>query len=168
MKKKLFIVWIIFIGILTACELSNNPTSKVEELLSKYQMYDQEISTSTSYLELTDGTPLDNNLQERYEKLIKKQYKNLSYEVKEEKIDGNNAVITVQIEVMDYLSVFQKYDQNNYEESDYYEKIVDDLEEVKDKVTYTIDFNVIKDQKGNWKVSELGQEENAKLLGMYS
>ena len=165
MKKKIIIIASIFICILTGCQLSNNPTSKVEELLSKYQMLDKDISIL--YLNLSNDNSIDTSLQERYEKLIKNQYKNLSYEIKEEKIDGENATVTVQIEVLDYKSVFEKYEKTDYSTQEYHKKILDELEKVKGKITYTIDFAVTKDDKGNWNNEPVGEEEREKLLGMY-
>ena len=41
------------------------------------------------------------------------------------------------------------------------------LEKIKDKVKYTIDFEVIKDKNGNWKLSSLSNETIKKIQGMY-
>ena len=164
MKKKIIIIVSIFICILTGCQLSNNPTSKVEELLGKYQMLDKDISIS--HLNLSNDNSIDTSLQERYEKLIKNQYKNLTYEIKEEKIDGDSATVTVQIEVLDYKSVLEKYEKTDYSTQEYHKKILDELEKVKDKITYTIDFVVTKDKKGDWNTEPLGEKEREKLLGI--
>ena len=78
--KKIILVLLVTIITLTGCELNNNPNSKVEELLGKYQMLDDSINV-TSY-PISNSTNLDNDTEEEYRKIIEKQYKNLSYEIK--------------------------------------------------------------------------------------
>ena len=41
------------------------------------------------------------------------------------------------------------------------------VEKAKDKVTYTIEFDVIKDKDGNWKLTSLDNETIKKIQGMY-
>ena len=110
---------------------------------------------------------LDDNLNNRYEKLIKKQYKNMSYEIKDEKIDGDVAVITTEIKVMDYKSVYQRYINSDYNTDDIDKVIIDELEKVSYKITYTIDFNLTRDEDGVWIVDDLTTEQTNKLLGIY-
>ena len=90
----------------------------------------------------------------------------MSYEIKEESIDGDGATVTVEIEVMDYQKVIDKYDNNDYTLDEYHKSVLEDLEKSKDKVVYTLDINVIKDDKGNWSVVALNELERRKLLGM--
>ncbi|MCI6266455.1 MAG: hypothetical protein MR598_06410 [Erysipelotrichaceae bacterium] len=164
MRKKFLTLTFLLIIILTGCELSNNPTSKVEEQLSKYQMLDKDITIS--YTDLSNDVDMDNETKQRYEKLIKKQYQNLSYEIKEETIDGDTAVVVVQIEVVDYQKIIEKYDQTTYSKEEYHDKVLTDLEKATEKVTYTINFTTNKDEKGNWQVVPLTTIERQKLLGM--
>lgn len=165
MKKKIINTALIMIVIfLTGCAINNNPTSKVEELLSKYQMLDKDISTS--YTLLTTDTKISQDLKEEYQKLIKKQYQNLSYEIKEETIDGDTATITTQIKVIDYKSTIDKYLKTDYTNEDYHKKIIESLKNIKETITYTIDFTVTKDTNGNWKADELDTIQKEKLLGM--
>lgn len=164
-KNVVLMIVIIIVCFLTGCDLGNTPTSRVEELLGNYQRLDQNIDIS--YLQLTDNQNLDQEMKNRYEKLIRKQYQNLSYEVKEEKIDGEQAVVTVQVEVMDYKSTFLKYQKNNYKEIEYDQLILDDLEKVKEKITYTIEFEVTKNSSDKWEVDSLSSVEKEKLLGIY-
>ena len=164
MKKIIFISVIILIT-LTACDLNNNPNSKVEELLGKYQMFDKTINITTS--RISGSTNLDNDTEEKYKDIIKKQYKNLSYELKEEKIDGDTATVTAEIEVLDYKSVLDKYQKENYNETDYHDKVTKGLKEVKEKTVYTVEFTLAKDKNGNWSVDPLTDEIESKLLGIY-
>ena len=97
--KKILIIILFFI-ILTGCELNNNPTSKVEELLGNYQGLNKSINYN--YIELSKEAGLNQELIDKYESLLKKQYRNMVYEIKEEKIDGNKATVTTEIEGIDY------------------------------------------------------------------
>ena len=168
MKKiiSMFILLLLLVG----CSLSNTPNSKVEELLSKYQMLDSDIKEGIDTV--IDEESLTSEQKERYRKLIEKQYKNLTYEIKDEKIDGNTAVITTEIEVMDYKKIVNETNdsylgRNDYTVEEYNNTKLNNLEASKDKVTYTIDFEVIRDNNGNWKLSALNNEVIKKIQGMY-
>lgn len=164
MEKKLMILIIIFIGVIMGCQLNNTPTSKVEELLGNYQMLDESIIVS--YVQLSNDEKIDSKYQERYRKVIEKQYRNMTYEIKDEKIDGNKAIVTTQIEVLNYKDVLQKNLSNLSNDSAYHENILNQLEKVKDKVTYTIDFQVVKNDKGEWNLDPLDDIQKEKLLGI--
>lgn len=150
---------------LVGCTLGNTPTARVEDLLSKYQMLDKSITIS--YTSLTTDTNLSQDTINRYEDAIEKQYRDLSYEVKEEVIDGNTATVTIQIEVMNYKAAIDKYDKNDYETAKYHELVLDSIESTKEMVTYTLDITLTKDDNDNWNVDDLTTENRNKLLGIY-
>ena len=169
--KKIILLGVTIITLLTilvGCSLSNTPTSKVEELFSKYQRLDTDISDEIDTLLSTET--LTNDQKDRYIKLIENQYRNLTYEIKDEKIDGDIAVVTTQIEVLDYRKAISELNTevgNDYDILEYNNKKLDKLEEVKDKVAYTIEINVVKDDDGNWKLSNLSSNDIKKIQGMY-
>ena len=168
MKKILSIF--IFLVLLVGCSLSNSPTSKVEDLLSKYQRLDSDIKSGIE--EVLNKETLTEKQKDRYRALIEKQYKNLTYQIKDEKIDGDIATITTEIEVMDYRMAINEtttyYEKNkDYTIEEYNNTKLDNLEKVKDKVTYTIDFIVNKDANGNWVLAPLSNETIKKIQGMY-
>ena len=167
--KKIISIF-IFLLLLVGCSLSNTPTSQVEDLLSKYQKLDNDIKAGID--DVLEGETLTSEQKDRYRKLIEKQYKNLTYEVKDEKTDGNIATITTEIEVLDYKKIVNETNnsyqgRDDYTVEDYNNAKLDALEKTKDKVTYTIDFIVIKDDNGNWKLSSLDNETIKKIQGMY-
>lgn len=168
MKKILSIF--IFLLLLVGCSLSNTPTSKVEELLGKYQGLDSDIKSGID--DVLENESLTLEQKSRYRNLIEKQYKNLTYQIKNEKIDGDTAVITTEIEVMDYKKVINEttnyyLNKDNYTVEDYNNTKLDNLEKVKEKVIYTIDFEVKKDNNGNWILSSLDNDTIKKIQGMY-
>lgn len=160
----------IFLILLVGCSLSNSPTSLVEELLSKYQRFDSDIESGISNV-LADEN-LTSTQKERYKKLLENQYRNLSYEIKDERIDGEEATISTEIKVINYKKAINdtyNYYQgkNDYTLEEYNDTKLDNLEKEKEKVTYTIDFDVKKDKDGNWKISSLSNETIKKIQGMY-
>lgn len=134
--KKIISIF-IFLLLLVGCSLSNTPTSKVEDLLIKYQTLDKDISSGID--DILKEENLTESQKDRYRKLIEKQYKNLSYEVKDEVIDGDTATITVEIEVFDYKKSFNKVN-NSYQENkdytleEYNDEKLKELENTKEKV----------------------------------
>lgn len=153
---------------LVGCSLANTPSSKVEDLMSKYQRLDADISNGIDDILASETFTLEQ--KERYRKLISDQYKNLTYEIKDEKIDGDLAVVTIQIEVLDYRKAISELNtdlNNNYDVLEYNNKKLDKLEKVKDKVSYTLSINVLKDNNGNWNIADLTDVDIKKIQGMY-
>ena len=167
--KKIILVF-TFLLLLVGCSLSNSPTSKVEDLLTKYQTLDKDITENIN--DVVSKETLTEDQVERYKSLIEKQYRNLTYEVKDERYDGNNATITVEIEVLDYKKAINEVSASYLQRDDYTVEEYNDtklaaLEQVKEKVLYTIDFDVNKDTNGNWRLANLNNETIKKILGMY-
>lgn len=178
MKKILLFILSIFL--LTGCDtLMNTPTKRVENLLSKYQTQDEEVLTQLDDT-LRDETLLNNEQKDRYRNLMTKQYKNLAYTVKNETIDGKTAVVEVEIEVYDYnkaITFAEDYLLNNASEfqddigqvnnTQYNDYKITQMEGVKDKVTYTINFTLSKvDDK--WLIDDLTETERMKIHGLYA
>ena len=166
MKKKIIILGITIL-LLIGCSMSNNPTSKVEDLLSKYQRIDNDISNGIN--NVLEEQNLTDNHKERYRKLLEDQYKNMSYEIKEETIDGNNATVIVEIEVLDYKSSINdlSFDSSIYTKESFDEEKLTRLENTKNKVTYTLELSLTKDKEGTWKLNALTNEQIKKIQGMY-
>lgn len=117
MKKILITTLALFL--LAGCtDMMNTPTKRVEEFLGKYQTMDKEVLTQLSDILEQEGTMTEDQRKE-YENLMKKQYQNLSYKIKDETVDGDAATVEVEIEVFDYHSAIEKaetYVENNKDE----------------------------------------------------
>lgn len=159
-----FILPCLIIFILVGCDLNNTPTSKVEEKLSNYQMLDSSIDVNEKISFFANGDNLTDVQIEKYRKIIEKQYKTMSYNIKNETIDGDSAVVEVQIEVLDYTTVIERLD-NDIEK--YHNDRINKLNDVKDKITYTIEFSVTKNVDGDWKLDDLSSVYEQKILGIY-
>lgn len=168
MKKKLLLFALPILFLLVGCTMSNTPTSKVENLFSKYQTLDTDIDTGISGV--LDEQNISNAQKERYRDILEKQYKNLTYQIKDEVVDGNTATVTVEIEVIDYKKAINDlvFDANIYTKETYDEEKLNRLEQAKDKVKYTIELTVTKtDDNDEWKLNALTNEDIKKIQGMY-
>ena len=147
--------------------MGNSPTSRVEDLFTKYQKLDEDISMGID--NVVNQQDLTKEHKERYRKLLERQYKNLSYEIKDELIDGDNATVLVEIEVVDYKKAISDltFDSDSYTKESYDEEKLGRLEKAQDKVKYTLEVKVKKDNDGNWKVEALTPEQIKKIQGMY-
>ena len=151
--------------IISGCAIANTPTAKVEDYLSKYQKLDTDISIN--YQQLSLDEELTQEQKHLYQELIKKQYKNLSYEVKEETIDGKTASVITQIQVYDYKEILNKYNKDDYDDiKQYHDILTKSLNNQKDKITYTVTIELNKNDKDEWKVIGLNEDERKKLLGI--
>lgn len=177
--KKILIVFSVLL--FTGCgmlDISNTPTKKVEEYLNKFQILDKDVLDELDSV-IDSKTKLNDANKEEYRKLIKKQYKDLQYSIKEERIDGDEAVVTAEIIVTDFTKIINEtevykrghieefYNEEIYNDNLYKKYLLDKLKEAKDKVTYTIDFTVHK-SNGKWKLDSINNIVEDKILGIYN
>ena len=166
MMKKRIILFISLIFVLVGCAISNTPTSKVEELFNKYQTVDDDISLGID--NVIEEQNLSDDHKTRYRKLLEDQYKNLSYEIKDELIDGDNATVLVEIEVTDYKRAIGDltFDSSIYTKDSYDEERLNRLEKARYKVKYTLEIKLNKD-RDEWKVEALTNDQIKKIQGMF-
>ena len=159
--------------------MMNTPTKQVEEFLSKYQTMDKKVMDQLDEVIDSAGT-MTKEQKEKYRDLMKKQYKNLSYKIKEDTEDGDEATVEVEIEVYDYATAIknaESYLLTHKEEFLDEEEEVDDekfmdyklseIDNVKDKVKYTLHFVLEKKDK-EWEVEDITDIDRQKLHGLYS
>lgn len=180
MKK---IVLLISILILTACSFSiddidNTPTKQVEKYLNSYQSLDKGV---ISDLDIVVERETNFNLEQknRYRNLMKKNFQNMSYTIKEETVNGDSAEVDVEISVYDYYKVNKQADnyllENKdefikdgvYDEEKFIDYKLDKMSKNTDKVKYTIYFNLSKDNNGDWRLDEVSEADEEKILGIY-
>ena len=120
--KKLFIVLLLSLFIVTGCGNSMTPTGAVEDYLGKYQSMDSEVLAQLDSVVSNDTTMSDDQKKE-YKALMEKQYQYLSYKVTNEEIIGDTATVDVEIEVFDYASSIRKSSQYYQDNRDMFEEV---------------------------------------------
>ena len=147
--------------------MANTPTSKVEALFNKYQTLDKDIATGIE--DVLNEQNLSEAHKERYRDILEKQYKNLTYQIKEEVIDGETATVTTQIEVTDFKNAITDlyFDSAIYTKETYDEEKLNRLEKAKNKIAYTLELKLTKKSDGEWELNALTNEDIKKIQGMY-
>ena len=189
--KRLIIVLSLFVLFVTGCgNTMNTPTGKVEEFLGKYQSMDSEVLTQLDKV-ISNDTTMNDQQKKDYQSLMEKQYQNLSYKIKEEDIDGDEANVLVEIEVFDYANSIVKSreyynehkdekeenvdEENDTSLGDVVEDIIDSafidykitqLKDVTDKIKYELDFHLIK-ENNEWKIDDLDDVDRQKIHGLF-
>lgn len=177
MKKILYVFLSILLS--TGCgEISNTPTKQVEGFFNKYQTLDQDVLDDLEQV-ISSEDKFDEINKEKYRDVIKKQYKDLIYYVKEERVDGDTAIVTVEITVYDFASTMSEaedYKNNHisefndeagvFSQNKYVDYVIKQLDKTKEKVKYTFDLNLTKiDNK--WQLDGLDSDAEDKILGIY-
>lgn len=175
--KKIFLILTILL--LVGCaDLSNTPTKRVENFLKDYQTLDEEVLNDLDDVINNDIT-MDMNQVETYRDIMKKHYQNLTYEIKDDTIDGDNATVTVEITVTDFRNVLNEAESylnnnmsefndesGNYSISKYNDYRLEKLKDAKDKVKYTIYLNLTK-VNDEWILNDIDPITYDKINGMY-
>ncbi len=182
MKKiGIFILGLLFV---TGCSCGNTkltmdtPTKKVENFLSNYQTLNVDVLKQLDDA-VDKETDFTDEQKKEYKELMKNHYKNLKYEIKDEVVNGDNATVTVEIEVTDYSKIMtdaDSYLENNpsefnnengtYDVSLFTKYRLDKLKEAKEKVKYTLDLTLTK-VKDEWVLDTISDMDEAKIHGMY-
>ena len=104
MKKFVVVLMVI---LLSACTLGKavTPRQKVSEFLDKYKNENTDILSQLD--ETIDTEITDDDQKDRYRTLMVNQYKNMEYEIKDEIIEDDNAVVEVEVTVYDYASAIK-------------------------------------------------------------
>ncbi len=170
--KKLLLTFTLIGALLVGCtKIMNTPTKKVEELMSKYQKVDDDIKNEINAL-LNDEVNLTEEERKEYYDIITNQYKKLTYVIKDETVDKDKAVVTTEIEVIDYKKEIDNVDSRyssdaTLDKNNYNKDKISALKNAKEKVKYTLEINVTKDKDGNWSVDSLTSNDRKKIQGMY-
>jgi hypothetical protein len=181
--KKLLIFLFTTLFIVTGCGCNivstNTPKSEVQKLFSDYN------SLSSDVLVQLDSVMASENLtdaqKDKYKDILKRQYEDLTYKIKDEVITNDTAVVTTEIEVYDLKSVitaantyldahkeeFYTTGTQTVDTSKFWDYKLDKMEDATDRVTYTIDFSLTR-VDGKWQLNDLLESDRQKIHGLYS
>lgn len=176
MKKILFVLASVFM--LFGCSMKmDGPKLVVENYLKEYKSLNEKHVSSLENKETEEKFNEEN--KKNYIETLKKQYTGLEYEIEDEKIDGNKATVIAKIKVTDYYKV--KKDSNNYlnenirefmhdevyDENLYHSYLINALNSAKEKVEYSLEFNLTKKDK-EWVIDNIDDDMILKIQGLYN
>lgn len=176
--KKYILVLVALVMFLTGCVIGDaTPSDEVRDFLNRYKENDTVIVNELNdYLSNTDYTE---DQRKDYKDVYLRQYSNLEYDIKDEVINGDKAVVTVQIKVFDYYktnTTVDDYFVTNNNEFVLEDGLVDNdkmfnyrlnkLLSTTNTVEYTMEINLTK-VDGNWEVQALSQDDLNKLHGVF-
>ena len=179
MKK--FLLSLLAIFILSGCSnlnIGNTPSKKVEDYLNKYQTLDKDVFDDLETT-LNLDTTISNDDKSSYREFMKKHYQDMTYEIKNETIDGDNATVEVAVTVRDYSKIvaeaeaFQKANEGfenknkDDEKASFSSYRLEKLKKATDMVTYTLYFNLNKEDD-EWVLQQPSNSDLNKINGLYS
>lgn len=181
MKKVLISVLTLFI--LTGCTIggknltNETPTEVVEKYFSNYQTLSNDVLTQLDTV--IDKENFTTTQKEDYREIMKKHYKNITYQIKDEVVDGDKATVVTEIEVYDYSKVLAEADtylnehqaeftdaQGNYDVNLFNDYRINKLKDVDDKAKYTLNLTLTK-TNDKWILDNISDTDESKIHGTY-
>lgn len=177
--KKLILSLVIGILFITGCNMDmNSPTKRIEEFFLKYQQLDSDVVTKLDNV-VSNDNEMDDEQKKEYITLMKKQYQNMSYKIKDEKEKGNTITVYTEIEVYDYRSAIDNsnsYFENNKDKfrkddgkidnKKFIDYKINEMKKVNDRVKYDVVFNLTK-VNNNYILDDIDNNMIEKLHGLY-
>ena len=175
MKKILVVILALFI--ITGCDMMDNKAKmSVQEYLDNYKELNDDVEKQLETVINREG--FNDGQRAIYKDIMERQYKNLEYEITNEKYDGNKATITAKITVYDYYKAQEQiadylknhreefYKDGEYDENSYINYKLNTMKNYKERVTYSIDFELDK-KDNNWVIKDLKLDDIEKIHGIY-
>lgn len=162
MKK--YLVFFLCIFCLVGC---TNKSSKeaVIEYLEKYRNFTAEIEESLMKdLESVNWTK---EQKEKYILLMKKQFVNLKYKIKEEIYNGEEATVLVDITVYNYHNSKREALKEQDESQNYIDKVLEKMNNETHTIKYTLVFKT-NYKEGVWVLEQPSEETLKKIEGIYN
>lgn len=175
MKKILLLLVVVFL--LNGCG-KNTARMATENYLKKYKTLNSEVLVDMENIIKKEN--LTTELEDKYREVLKKQYKDLSYEIIEEEYDDDVSYVTVKIDVYDLYKAERDADiylENNkeefYDENELYDinkflnYKLDRMKETTSRIKYTIVFTITK-ENDKYVVEQPTENDLKKIHGIYN
>lgn len=176
MKK--FIAVIVTVLLLSACGLSSSPSGKVKAFLNGYVTLKDDVKADLDTKVASEN--LSEEAQNIYNDVLTRQYKNMKYEIKDEKIDGDKATVKVKLTVYDLYKIDKdtvNYMNNNpaefndengvYSENKFNIYRLNQMLNTNETVNYEIDF-YLNNKDGEWIIESPDRVVLEKIHGLYN
>lgn len=162
--KKIIIPILVFLFLVGCSASKATPKSAVEDMLKKYQSKDEKVMSQLSDI-MNSDTIYTSDQKKLYRNAIERQYTDLTYDIKDDEINGNNAIVTVEIEVYDYSNV-NVSDVDSSDVEAYNTAKLNAMIGTKERIKYTLELSVTKNGD-EWEVDNLTDIERKKIHGLY-
>ena len=178
MKKKIFLIVSLLLLVVGCGCMKKTAKGAVQNYLNQYKNLSANVISDMD--DVIDNENLTDTQKEKYRDVLKKQYQDLKYDIVSEKYDGDNATVDVKIKVYDLYKVQKdandylttsgdEFKENGVFSNDLFmDYKLDKMKKTMDTIEYNITFNVTKDDKGNYKVSDLSNTDLEKIHGVYN
>ena len=178
MKKKIFLIVSLLLLVVGCGCMKKTAKGAVQDYLNQYKNLSANVISDMD--NVIDNENLTDTQKEKYRDVLKKQYQDLKYDIVSEKYDGDNATVDVKIKVYDLYKVQKdandylttsgdEFKENGVFSNDLFmDYKLDKMKKTMDTIEYNITFNVTKDDKGNYKVSDLSNTDLEKIHGVYN
>lgn len=178
MKKKIFLIVSLLLLVVGCGCMKKTAKGAVQDYLNQYKNLSANVISDMD--DVIDNENLTDTQKEKYREILKKQYQDLKYDIVSEKYDGDNATVDVKIKVYDLYKVQKdandylttsgdEFKENGVFSNDLFmDYKLDKMKKTMDTIEYNITFNVTKDDKGNYKVSDLSNTDLEKIHGVYN
>lgn len=178
MKKKIFLIVSLLLLVVGCGCMKKTAKGAVQDYLNQYKNLSANVISDMD--DVIDNENLTDTQKEKYRDILKKQYQDLKYDIVSEKYDGDNATVDVKIKVYDLYKVQKdandylttsgdEFKENGVFSNDLFmDYKLDKMKKTMDTIEYNITFNVTKDDKGNYKVSDLSNTDLEKIHGVYN
>lgn len=162
MKK--YLVFFLCIFCLVGC---TNKSSKeaVIEYLEKYRNFTAEIEESL--MKDLESVNWKKEQKEKYILLLKKQFVNLKYKIKEEIYNGEEATVLVDITVYNYHNSKREALKEQDESQNYIDKVLEKMNNETHTIKYTLVFKT-NYKEGVWVLEQPSEETLKKIEGIYN
>ena len=178
MKKKIFLIVSLLLLVVGCGCMKKTAKGAVQDYLNQYKNLSANVNSDMD--DVIDNENLTDTQKEKYRDILKKQYQDLKYDIVSEKYDGDNATVDVKIKVYDLYKVQKdandylttsgdEFKENGVFSNDLFmDYKLDKMKKTMDTIEYNITFIVTKDDKGNYKVSDLSNTDLEKIHGVYN
>ncbi len=167
----------IVVRMVTSRVSSSSPVGLTKEYFEKHHKEDKSLTSKIVY---PFSDKLNSYQEQRYKEIIKKQYRNIRYEIIDEYVGDVDSNITVKVTVTDLKDSYEKANSyviahkdkflNSSNEMDD-KKAIDyklgQLEKAVDSIDYSITINFYKNDKNQWVMSELSSSDLDKISGIF-
>lgn len=175
MKKILSLILLLLL--ITGCG-GNTARGAVESYLKKYRNLSSEVLVDLE--NIINKENLTNNQQEKYREVLKKQYKDLTFEITNEEYDDEVSYVTAKVTVYDlytsqndaslYLTNNKdKFNDENgvYDVNKFIDYKLDKMKDTTDRAVYEVVFTVIKEDD-KYVVKQPTEADLQKIHGIYN